>query len=71
MITYHQIAACVSQLGGGYVRPCWIAHVKADHGLTRGQAPNRLDPNSRAKPCPASKRPAIERALRDLGVVAV
>lgn len=71
MITYHQIAARVRQLGGGYVKTCWIAHVKADHGLTRGLAPNRLDPESRVTPCPASKRPAIERALRDLRLIAV
>jgi hypothetical protein len=70
MTTYRQIADRVRQLGGGSVKTCWIAHAKADHGLTRGVAPNRLDPLSRVAPCPATKRPVIERALRDLGVIA-
>jgi hypothetical protein len=68
-MTYSAIATRVRHLGGGYAKPCWIAHVKADNGLTRGQAPNRIDPISRVAPCPPAKRRFIERALRDLGLI--
>jgi hypothetical protein len=69
MPTYVQIADRVRVLGGGHVKTCWIAHVKADYGLTRGMAPNRHDPRGRVTPCPATKRPFIERALRDLAAI--
>lgn len=68
-MTYSAIAARVRAIGGGYVKPCWIAHVKADNGLTRGTAPNRLHPETRVAPCPPAKRRYIEAALRDLGVM--
>ena len=49
-------------------KTCWIAHVMADHGLTRRVASNRLDPRKRKHPCPPDKRPAIENALRYFGM---
>jgi hypothetical protein len=69
MPTYKQIFEHLSQRGVKGVAPCHIAHVKFDHGLTRGPAPNRYSLDSRVKPCPASKRPHIEQALRDLGAI--
>lgn len=69
MATYIQIARRVRDIGGGHVAPCHIAHVKADHRLTRGIAFNRHDPSRRVKPCPASKRRYIEQALRDFSMI--
>ena len=69
MATYVQIAMRVRDIGGGHVAPCHIAHVKADHMLTRGIAPNRHDPSRRVKPCPTFKRRYIEQALRDFGMI--
>jgi hypothetical protein len=48
---------------------CWIAHVLSDHGLTKRVAANRRNGASRTKPCPTSKRPAIEAALRHFKMI--
>ena len=63
MATYPQIRDWVHTNHGFTAQDCWIADVKADHGLTRGQAPNRIDPDRKVKPCPEAKRSAIEAAL--------
>ena len=70
MPTYSEIAQVVRALAGGYIKTCWIAHVKADYGLTRGVAANRYDPHRRVTPCPTWKRWFVEQALRELGVLA-
>jgi hypothetical protein len=68
-VTYRIIQGYVKLVFGFVPETCWIAHVKSLGGLTLRTAPNRLDPNSRANPCPDRRRPAIEQALRDLGVL--
>ncbi|TPM39362.1 hypothetical protein FJ951_27020 [Mesorhizobium sp. B2-2-3] len=70
MATYRDIQQRVKQQSGFVPKTCWIAHVLADNGLTKRQAVNRADPSSRVHPCPDEKRPAIEAALRGLGVLA-
>lgn len=67
MNIYKEVTLHVRHAGGGHVASCYIAHVLADNGLTSRIAANRIDPNNRVKPCPASKRPYIEAALRTLG----
>lgn len=69
MATYQMIDSWVRRNEGFATQPCWIAHVKADYGLTRGTAPNRQDPGRRVKPCPPGKRAAIVRALRFFGMI--
>ena len=69
MSTYRQIIQHIRARHGFVAQPCWIAHVKADYGLTRGVAPNRLSPIARVKPCPPHKRAAVERSLRELGLL--
>ena len=69
MATYSQIQDHVRILGGRGVKTCWIAHVKSDYGLAKGQAPNRHDPKARVHPCPPEKRAVIEQALRELGMI--
>jgi hypothetical protein len=44
MATYRQISDWVRFNHGFTVQTCWIADVKASHGLTRGHAPNRMNP---------------------------
>jgi hypothetical protein len=63
MATYREIIQWVRTHHGFAAQTCWIADVKASHGLTRAPAPNRIDPNRKVKPCPPGKRPAIEAAL--------
>ena len=63
MATYRQIIDWVRTHHGFTAQTCWIADVKASHGLTRGQAPNRIHPERKVKPCPEGKRAAIEAAL--------
>jgi hypothetical protein len=69
MATYRQIIDHVRTECGLAPKPCWIAHVLSDHGLTYRNAHNRVDPNSRMHPCPLSKRPAIEAALRHFAMI--
>ncbi len=71
MPKYREIAAEISRISGiKWVHHCWIAHVLSDHGLTTRQAANRKR-SGRAEPCPASKRPMVEQALKNLGVLPV
>jgi hypothetical protein len=66
MATYSEIQAYVRSKHGFVVKTCWIAHVLADHGLTRGLAANRIDEERRVASCPPQKRAAIEQALQAL-----
>jgi hypothetical protein len=62
MSTYAQMDAYVRQHSGFSVKPCWIAHVLSDYGLTTRIAWNRIDPSRRKIPCPPHKRAAIVEA---------
>lgn len=67
MPTYRQITDHVRQTRNFVPKPCWIAHIKADYGLTTRIAYNRQDPRYRTNPCPPDKRKALESAMRELG----
>lgn len=69
MATYRQIQERVKAEAGFVPKSCWIAHVKSDHGLIGRNAPNRADPHEREYPCPLTKRPAIEAALRHFDMI--
>lgn len=69
MATYREIIDRIRQIDGFVAQTCWIADVKASHGLTRGASSNRVDPDRKVKPCPPAKRAAIERALMHFGMV--
>lgn len=69
MATYRQIIDWIRINEGFTPQTCWIADVKASHGLTSRTAPNRLDPAQKVKPCPAAKWAAIERALKHFGML--
>jgi hypothetical protein len=64
MATYRQIQNWVKRREGFVPKTCWIAHILAEHGRTHRMAANRIDPSMRQNPCPQSKRPSIEAALR-------
>lgn len=66
---YKQIADRVlEQTGKRIHHSCYIAHVLADHGLTRRVAHNRYGPERRCQ-CPCALRPAIEEAIQHLGLL--
>jgi hypothetical protein len=67
--TYAKIQAYVREQSGFTPKSCWVAHVLFDHGRTRRTSPNRIDNAARVHPCPDSKRPAIEAALRHFGMI--
>ena len=69
MATYKQIQEHVKARYGYTVKTCWIAHVKELNGLETRTAPNRLSAHSRTNPCPDSKRPAIEDAMRHYAMI--
>jgi hypothetical protein len=69
MATYREISDYVALHFGFTPRPCWIAHVKADNGLTIRIAHNRANAAIRVKPCPESKWPAIKAALQHFGMI--
>lgn len=69
MATYKQIQ---DHLKGKYNRTfksCWIAHIKSEHGLTKGHSPNRHDPTKRVHPCPDEHRYKIEEAFRHFQMI--
>ena len=69
MATYLQIQDRVRASAGYVPKTCWIADVKARHGLTTRQAPNRFSPTSREYPCPPDKIGPIEAAMRHFGMI--
>jgi hypothetical protein len=69
MATYREIQNWIRVAGGFVPRTTWIAHVKADYGLIERAASNRFDHPTRVDPCPATRRAAIEAALRHFGMV--
>ena len=69
MATYPEIQNRMRATHGFTPKTCWIAHVKAGHGLISSQAPNRIDPDRREHPCPPEKRAAIEAALVHFGMI--
>lgn len=69
MATYREIIDRVRQTDGFVAQTCWIADVKASHGLTRGPSPNRIGPDRKVKPSPPERRAAIERALMHFEMV--
>ncbi|WP_263365557.1 RNA methyltransferase [Edaphobacter bradus] len=69
MATYSEIQDYVRSKDGFTVKTCWIAHIKAEHGLTTRLAPNRFDPSRRHHPCPPDKRSPIESAMRHFRMI--
>ncbi len=69
MATYLEIQFYVKQKYGFTPETCWIAHAKELCGIPVREAPNRIDPNKRVKPCPEDKLPAIKDAFRHFGVI--
>jgi len=69
MATYRQIQTYVKERYGCTVKTCWIAHVKELNGLKPRPAPNRISIGKRKHPCPDSKRPLIEEAMRHYGMI--
>jgi hypothetical protein len=64
MPTYKQIQDRVRAQTGRTPKNCWIAHVKADEGLTTRTAANRISAKERRYPCPDRMRQPILDALR-------
>ncbi len=69
MATYREIQADVKAHAGRTVKTCWIADVKAQHGLISRVAPNRLSAVERKYPCPDEFQPLIEASMRRLGML--
>lgn len=69
MATYKEISNYVHEKFGYTPKTCWIAHVKELCGVPISPAPNRISPTERARPCPEEKRPQIEAALRNFGII--
>ena len=69
MATYAEIQRYVKDRYGFQAKTCWIADVKAEHGLITRQAPNRISQSKREVPCPPDKRPAIKDALHHFEMI--
>ncbi|QMJ02108.1 hypothetical protein HVY04_02875 [Citrobacter freundii] len=70
MATYKEIIEDIRQKTGKTIHhPCWIAHVKEMHGLTKRQSHNRRDPSKRVKPCPVHWISEIELSLIKFGMI--
>jgi hypothetical protein len=69
MATYREIQNWVRAASGFVPKTSWIAHVKADCGLTERASPHRFKHPTRVNPCPTSRRAAILAAFRHFGMV--
>lgn len=69
MATYRQVQDDIRLRHGSVVKTCWIADVKAQHGLTTRTAPNRISSSARKHPCPEQWKPVIEDSLRRFGML--
>jgi hypothetical protein len=69
MATYVEIQRYVKKRYGFEPKTCWIADVKAEHGVTTRPAPNRINTSRREVPCSPDKRSLIEDALRHFGMI--
>jgi hypothetical protein len=69
MATYKEIQEYVKDHYGCTLKTCWIAHVKELNGLKPRVAHNRISADHRKHPCPDSKRPLIEEAMRYYGMI--
>jgi hypothetical protein len=68
MPTYRQIQERVRRTHGFVPKTCWIAHVKAELGLTGRPAPNRPDFQRRKHRCPPDRWRAIVDCIHRLSV---
>ncbi|WP_018632425.1 hypothetical protein [Neomegalonema perideroedes] len=70
MATYKQIQEAVKARFPEKAKPktCWIADVKAQHGLTLRRAPNRSPDGARMHPCPPDRYADLVEVMRDLGL---
>lgn len=69
MATYKEIQDDVWATSGRAVKTCWIADVKASHGLVSRCAPNRISVEQRKYPRSPGARPLIEDSLREFGML--
>ena len=69
MATYKEIQTYIKQHHQITVQTCWIAHMKEKLGLPKRVASNRIDENSRVKPCPTEYEGFIEEAFNYFGMI--
>lgn len=60
MATYKEIQAYVKEKYGFLPKTCWIAHMKEVCGIPVKNAPNRISPDNREKPCTPEKMEYIK-----------
>ena len=63
MATYKEIQDYVKETYGFLPKTCWIAHMKELCGVPVKNAPNRISPTHREKPCPPEKMLYIKEAF--------
>ena len=69
MATYKEIQTYVKEKYGFIPKTCWIAHMKEVCGLSTRNAPNRISPDKREKPCPPEKMKYIKDAFTHFGMI--
>ena len=69
MATYKEIQAYVKDKYGFQPKTCWIAHMKEVCGIPVKNAPNRISPANREKPCPPEKMEYIKDAFAHFGMI--
>lgn len=69
LATYKEIQDYVKTNYGFIPKTCWIAHMKEVCGISVKNAPNRISPDKREKPCPLEKQKYIEQAFRHFNMI--
>ncbi len=69
MATYKEIQDYVKVNYNTSIKTCWIADMKESHGLSKRNAPNRKNDESKVYPCPNDKKEMITQAFKHFKMV--
>lgn len=69
MATYQEIQAYVKEKYGFVPKTCWISHMKEVCGIPVKNAPNRISPHRRERPCPPEKMGYIKEAFAHFDMI--
>lgn len=69
MATYKEIQTYIKEMYGFMPKTCWIAHMKEVCGISAKNAPNRISPDKREKPCPPEKMKYIKDAFAHFDMI--
>lgn len=69
MATYKEIQDYIRSKHNIVVQTCWIADMKEHHGFNKRTVPNRINLETKVKPCPEDKKSLITDAFKHFEMI--